>query len=137
MKQIDKFQKENPGNIISVRHLCMFAAMNWAKKSTMNPKPEDLSVPPALWKLLNDNIKQSIIVLQKMYSNDKRNTNTDQKETIDAKKKQFDRNLKTSSSKKKTEARTKSKEKAKNKRKRKLKTTHNFSSVLFTASAQL
>ena len=77
--------------------------MNWTKKSTLNPKPEDLSVPPGLWKLLDDNIKRTIIVLRKMYQDDKRNTNADNKEAIDTEKKQYDGNIKTFFSTKKTE----------------------------------
>ena len=77
--------------------------MNWTKKSTLNPKPEDLSVPPGLWKLLDDNIKRTIIVLQKMYQDNKQcKTNKGNTEAIDTEKKQYIGNLQTSSLSNKT-----------------------------------
>ena len=76
LKQIKRWFDENTNKLISLRNICIFAArsnkkVNWTKKSKLNPKPEYLSVPPALWKLFDDNIKRIIIVLQKMYQDDK------------------------------------------------------------------
>ena len=63
---------EETKKIPTLRQLCIFAArsnkkVKWTKSTTLNPKTEDLSVPPALWRLLDDNIKRTIIVLRKMH----------------------------------------------------------------------
>ena len=98
---------ENKNKLLTLSQLCIFAArsdkkVNWTEKTTLNPKPEDLSVPPALWRLLDDNIKCTIIVLQKMYRDDKQqNTNEGTAKAIDTKKKHYDGNLQTSFSSKK------------------------------------
>ena len=84
---------ENKNKLLTLRQLCIFAArsnkkVNWTKKTTLNPKTEDLSVPPALWRLLDDNIKRTIIVLRKMHRDDmQRKTNEDTTEAIDTEKK--------------------------------------------------
>ena len=73
--------------------------VKWTKTTTLNPKTEDLSVPPALWRLLDDNIKRTIIVLRKMHRDDmQRKPNENTTEKIDTEKKQYDAKPQTSSS---------------------------------------
>ena len=109
LKQMKRWLDENKNKLLTLRQLCIFAArsnkkVNWTKKTTLNPKPEDLSVPPALWRLLDDNIKRTIIVLRKMHQDDKQQkANEGTAEAIDTEKKQYNGNLQTSSSSKKTD----------------------------------
>ena len=53
LKQMKRWLDENKNKLLTLRHICIFAArsnkkVNWTKKTTLNPKPEDLTVPPAL-----------------------------------------------------------------------------------------
>ena len=40
----------------------------WLKQPTTKPKPEDLSIPQALWKILDKHVKRAIILTCKLYS---------------------------------------------------------------------